>query len=563
MSATVFPHFSLSAIVSYIYQWIQIVIAYIFAPKLPERQINQKPLAHVAVIGAGITGISTASHLIGHGFEVTIFEQADQIGGIWSRVNSTSGLQISSILYRFHPAVKWTKGYPHRDEILHNAKKIWKLYDLDKRTRFGTKIEKVTRHSSSTDPEQQGHGRWIINGNETEVFDGVVVTTGTCGKPKKMNLPGEEKFKGKIVHSSHLDGLDCKNKKVLIVGGGASGIEALELAVLQGADKPTILARSDKWIIPRNTIIDCLLALQPFGRETWFSVVPEFLLKRFHYRDLEEKMAPTQGFFTGTPIVNTSALDHIREGRGDYQRGDVLNLDESGIHFNMRKRGQKKGTDGKKVHYDADIIVIATGFELPSIDFLPSDLFPGDYVRPNMYLQVFPIRDCSVLCTNSTFRNAVGTVGHVHIGIMARTLMLFLVDKSTRPTPRDMRLWVDVIRFIKEKAPGGQLDFFTYMELCIWLVSFLFLRISRLRYFFFVTFGWGFWSRDGKVDKSGKLVGEPRFHLSTSKRKYTFHRCSSVAGLAKRLQCCWTDEHLALASVFERVSRSGGQRPFR
>ncbi|SNX85503.1 related to monooxygenase [Melanopsichium pennsylvanicum] len=517
MAATNHPNLGLSAIVSYIYQWIQILIAYVFAPKLPSQAIKQTPLGHVAVIGAGITGISTASHLIGHGFEVTIFDSSKEIGGIWSRVNSTSGLQISSLMYRFHPAVKWTKGYPHRDEILKNTQKIWKMYELDKRTRLGVKVDKVTRHSSSTDPHDGGHARWVINGNEDEVFDGVVVSTGTCGKPKKMDLPSEEKFKGKIVHSSQLDGLDCKGKKVLIVGGGASGIEALELAVAQGADTPTILARSDKWIIPRNTIINCALALQPLGRETWLSFIPELLLKKLHYRDLEERMAPTQGFYTGTPIVNTSALHHIRQGEADYQRGDVLDLDESGIHFNIRKRGQKKGTDGKKSYFNADIIVVATGFEVPSIDFLPEDLFPEDYVRPNMYLQVFPIEDCSVLCTNSTFRNAVGTVGHIHIGIMARTLMLFLMDKSTRPKPRDMRLWVDLIRFIKDRAPGGQLDFFTYMELCIWLVSFLFFRINRLWYFFFVTFGWGFWTREGKTDKSGMLVGQPKFHLSISK----------------------------------------------
>ncbi len=191
MAATTVGNFSFGALISYIYQWIQIVIAYVFAPKLPQQQVKQKPLGHVAVIGAGITGISTASHLIGHGFEVTIFDQADEIGGIWSRVNSTSGLQISSIMYRFHPAVKWTKGYPHRDEILKNTQKIWKMYELDQRTRLGFKVEKVTRHSSSTDPHEQGHARWVINGNESEVFDGVVVTTGTCGKPKKMDLPAK------------------------------------------------------------------------------------------------------------------------------------------------------------------------------------------------------------------------------------------------------------------------------------------------------------------------------------------------------------------------------------
>ncbi|PWN50984.1 FAD/NAD(P)-binding domain-containing protein [Violaceomyces palustris] len=504
-------------LVSLIYQCVQVLIFYCFAPRLPSQRPRQKPLGHVAVIGAGITGVSTASHLIGHGFEVTLFEASSEIGGIWSRVNSTSGLQINSIMYRFHPAVKWGKGYPRRDEILHNTEKIWEMYDLKQRTRFNCKITSVKRHSSSTDPAEGGHARWILNDKEDEVFDGLVVCVGTCGKPKKLSLPGEEKFKGEIVHSSELDDLDLKGKKVLIVGGGASGIEALELAVEKKADKPTILARSDKWIIPRLTLVDVLLGLQPFGRETFLSWIPELLIRKLHYRDLDEKMSPTDGLYTGTPIVNTSALYDIRKGRADYQRGDVIDVTETGIKFNARKRGQKKGSEGEEVHYEADIIVVATGFEKPSIDFLPQDLFPEDYVRPNMYLQVFPVVDSSVLCTNSTIKDGIGSFGHVHIGIMARSLMVFLMDEDARPRPKHMRLWVDLIRFIKEKSPAGALDFITYTELCIFLVSYLFFRASRIKYFFFVTFGLGFWSREGQYDKRGRAVGEPKFRFSLSK----------------------------------------------
>lgn len=39
-------------------------------------------------------------------------------GGIWAHVNKTSGLQLNSLLYRFHPAVLWSKSFPQRDEIL-------------------------------------------------------------------------------------------------------------------------------------------------------------------------------------------------------------------------------------------------------------------------------------------------------------------------------------------------------------------------------------------------------------------------------------------------------------
>lgn len=40
----------------------------------------------IAVIGAGITGVTSAAHCIGHGFDVVIFEAGDEhsLGGIWS-----------------------------------------------------------------------------------------------------------------------------------------------------------------------------------------------------------------------------------------------------------------------------------------------------------------------------------------------------------------------------------------------------------------------------------------------------------------------------------------------
>jgi hypothetical protein len=46
-----------------------------------------------------------------------------------------------------------------------------------------------------------------------------------------------------------------------------------------------------------------------------------------------------------------------------------------------------------------------------------------------------------------------------------RILLTLLLDENARPTPRDMKLWVDVVRYIKRDAKGGPLSFFTYMEL--------------------------------------------------------------------------------------------------
>ena len=51
--------------------------------------------------------------------------EGDDVGGIWSRVNESSGLQINSIMYRFHPAVIFKEGFPMRNEILNGELKGW------------------------------------------------------------------------------------------------------------------------------------------------------------------------------------------------------------------------------------------------------------------------------------------------------------------------------------------------------------------------------------------------------------------------------------------------------
>jgi MFS transporter, ACS family, pantothenate transporter len=37
----------------------------------------------VAVIGAGISGINTAAHLIAAGVKTTVFERSAEAGGVW------------------------------------------------------------------------------------------------------------------------------------------------------------------------------------------------------------------------------------------------------------------------------------------------------------------------------------------------------------------------------------------------------------------------------------------------------------------------------------------------
>lgn len=474
---------------TWLYMTMQAVLVYIFSPipPPPTAQNPNLPRKKVAVIGAGLTGVSSAAHCVGNGFDVQLFESRPKeqgLGGIWSRVNSTSALQVHSVMYRFHPSVQFDSAYPTQQQIKEQIVDVWKRYDLERRTTFETKVTSVKKTEN---------GQWIINNDEEQYgrFDGILATVGVCGDPKMPPLPSQEKFKGQIYHSSELDGKDAKGKKVLIVGGGASAIEALEFAVKNEAAEIDVLSRSDKWIIPRNILVQSLLACNIFGQETSLSWIPEWLLRKFFYRDLQDIAPADKGIFTGTPMANDELFNQIREGKAHWLRGDIVSVEEKGVMFNYRSKGVPKGGPGHERLIEGDIIVMATGFKRPSLTFLPDECFDEPYGPPSWYLQVFPPKYPDICANNSTYVDAIGTVGNMHIGIYTRFLLMFLTDPLTRPTEGWMKTWIDFTRFMKRLAPTGAFDFFTYAELIYWYFFVLVVNPFRWKWALFVFFGIG------------------------------------------------------------------------
>ncbi|KAI5813697.1 hypothetical protein BZA77DRAFT_320942 [Pyronema omphalodes] len=496
-----FISYLLSSIVFTLYTIIQRILTYIFSPKPPlSTRYSDGP--KIAIIGAGLTGISAAAHCVSHDSSVTIFEQTSSIGGIWARVNSSSGLQIHSIMYRFHPSVTYDKQYPKRDAILEQVKGVWERYGLQKKTRFGVKVRKV----------RKGYSGWIINDDPSlGIFDGVIAAVGTCGEPKIPSVRGMEEFMGTKIHSEHLEGVDVKGKNVAVIGGSASAVEVLEYAAAHGAKKVHILSRSDKWIIPRNPVIDILLSLNIFGAEIYASIIPEFLLRKFFYRDLQD-LAPEKkkGLWEGMPVVNSQVLEQIRQGTAKWLRGDIEHVAKKGIHYNLRAKGVPEGGPGHSCFVPADVIVYATGYSRPSLGFLPDDCF--DPPPPNWYLQTFPPGHIDLCAENCTYVNAIGTVGHFHIGVYTRLLLMFLTDPLTRPPEGAMRFWVKFTGALKSRSPTKAFDFFTYAELCWWFLECVVVNPFRWKWAPFVILGWG-GLRPANIVRKEKRFGSGRLEV--------------------------------------------------
>ena len=137
-------------------------------------------------------------------------------------------------MYRFQPSVQFSDPYPKRPQIVEQIKSLWERYGLDQKTKFDCRVSKVYKDEQ---------GRWIINDPSNGRYDGIIAAVGTCGDPKVPHIPGQNKFQGQIYHSTDLDGKSAKGKKVIVIGGGASAVEALEFVEHEQAEITNVLAR--------------------------------------------------------------------------------------------------------------------------------------------------------------------------------------------------------------------------------------------------------------------------------------------------------------------------------
>lgn len=102
-------------------------------------------------------------------------------------------------------------------------------------------IEIRQEHATKIDPLEAGYAITTEGG----VYETKAVILALGGRHRHLGVPGEEEFKGKgVVYCSTCDAPFFKGKSVAVVGGGNSGLEAVE-DLLPYAEKITLLALGD------------------------------------------------------------------------------------------------------------------------------------------------------------------------------------------------------------------------------------------------------------------------------------------------------------------------------
>lgn len=205
--------------------------------------INQM---RIAIVGAGVSGITAAHTLSKCGHEAVVFEKSSDFGGIWAlgypgvRLQNTSKhYHISDIPWPFEPDL-----HPTGAQIRRYLEHAVEALGLD-----------IRRSHEVVALDELAEG-WLVNyrnndGSHEEQFDFVVVAIGQYSEGKhKPQFPNQREYKGEILTERDVLELEVfDNKSTVVVGFGKSAVDMATFAV-GSAKQVHHVFRTPRWLIP-------------------------------------------------------------------------------------------------------------------------------------------------------------------------------------------------------------------------------------------------------------------------------------------------------------------------
>lgn len=214
----------------------------------------QRPF-HVAIVGAGESGIIAAVRLKQAGIPFTIYEKNSDVGGTWLE-NDYPGcrVDINSFVYSYASASRvWAEYFGTQREVLAYLQQVARDNDLYERIKFGVEVVEA-----SWQEESDSWGLTVRSEDRVEQFtsDMLVFAVGQLNRPKLPDLRGVEKFEGISFHSARWDhSVDMSGKKVGVIGTGASACQFIP-QVAAMASKVSVFARTATWLLPTPDLHD-------------------------------------------------------------------------------------------------------------------------------------------------------------------------------------------------------------------------------------------------------------------------------------------------------------------
>ena len=415
----------------------------------------------VAVIGAGISGLTAGKMLKDYGVRYTTFETSDRIGGNWAFGNPNGhssayrSLHIDTskdrLSFKDYPMPPHYPSFPHHSEVKAYLDDYADVFGLKDHIEFGNGVVHAAK---------AGEGGWLIRdqaGAERR-FDLLVVGNGHHWDPRFPDFPGV--FTGESIHShSYIDPttpLELTGKRILVVGIGNSAADiTVELSSKALRNDVTLSTRSSAWIVPKYIAGrpgDTLFRTSPHLPLSWQRKAVQFIAPMLGTDPTMYGLPPADHkLFEAHPTQSVELP--LRLGSGDVTpKPNVARLDGHTVHFD----------DGSSSEFD--VIIYATGYNI-TFPFFDPDFISAPDNTLRLYKRMFlPGIDNLVFMG---FAQAVPTL-FPFVECQARLLAAYAVGRYALPSVEEMERVIDADRQLhaghctNRPRHTQQVDYFIY-----------------------------------------------------------------------------------------------------
>ncbi len=193
--------------------------------------------ADVVIVGGGFAGMLAAARLTKAGIDdFLVLERGGDFGGTWYW-NRYPGAACDVESYIYLPLLEEvgtvpSMKYVFQPEIFAHCQAFGRTFDLYRRALFHTRVTEAQFDDAAS--------RWVLETDRCDELRArfVIVASGHYREPKLPGIPGIETFTGHSFHTSRWNYgytggapgeqmVDLRDKKVGIVGTGATGIQCI------------------------------------------------------------------------------------------------------------------------------------------------------------------------------------------------------------------------------------------------------------------------------------------------------------------------------------------------
>ncbi len=269
----------------------------------------------IIVVGAGISGIAAGYNLQKScpNKSFAILEGRSSLGGTWDLFKYPgvrSDSDMHTLGFRFKPWIH-KKSIADGPSILEYLNETVDEYNLREKISFNQKVISSNWSSDKSVWEL----KVLSNGDEISMTCNFLFLCGgyySYDKPFMPKFPNQEEFQGKLIHPQFWDeSLDYTNKKVIVIGSGATAI-TLVPAIAKKAEHVTMLQRSPSYVISGP------------GEDSWSHSLNKILPTRLSYFLIRWKniLRTSLGFYLSRKYPNwikKRIIDLVRDELGqDY-----------------------------------------------------------------------------------------------------------------------------------------------------------------------------------------------------------------------------------------------------